>query len=388
MRYITASRIHDGHKWLPEGSVISVGPNGEILSVLNGPKEGSIHFDGVICPGFVNAHCHLELSHLKGLVPEHTGLIPFLGRIPRHRNDFTLEQKKAARHLALNELLTNGIVAVGDIANTNDSLDLRSEGKIHFHTFIESIGFIEANANRSFGFSELTFNEFQTQDQSGKIQKQSIVPHAPYSVSRSLFRLIDSHFGDTLISIHNQESEEENKFYERKEGAVRELLSGLGIDDSLFEPTGKTSLQSYGEWLTPEHPLILVHNTFSTKEDVAFANAGRPYTYWCLCPNANLYIENTLPDVDMLIANDCLICIGTDSLASNHQLCVLSELFTLKEHYPKLSWETLLNWGTINGAKALQMDNLLGSLDQGKFPGLLLINNLDSDMKPTVSRIA
>ena len=388
MGFITADRIHDGHKWLPEGTVIEVGVDGEILALLNGTVDDAIYYEGVICPGFVNVHCHLELSHLKGLVPEHTSLIPFLRSIPQHRNDFTVEQKLEARHQALNELVANGVVAVGDIANTTDTLDLRTKGALHFHTFIESIGFIEANANRSFGFSDTTFNAFLEQASSGKIQRQSITPHAPYSVSGSLFGLIDTHEEGSLVSIHNQESREENKFYEKKEGAVRELLAGLGIDDSLFVPTGKTSLQSYGEWLSPSHPLILVHNTYSTEADVVFAKLGRPDVFWCLCPNANLYIENSLPDVQMLMANDCMICVGTDSLASNHQLCVLSELFTLKEHFTNLSWETLINWGTFNGAKALQMDSEIGSFEQGKYPGLLLINGLDSGRKPTVSRIA
>ncbi len=388
MGFITADRIHDGHKWLPDRTVIEVGEDGEILAVIDGPVNDAVHYEGVICPGFVNVHCHLELSHLHGLVPEHTRLIPFLRSIPRHRNDFTAEQKLEARYQALNDLVSNGVVAVGDIANTAETLGLRAEGKLHFHTFIESIGFIEANAKRSFGFSEATFNEFQAQELSGKIQRQSITPHAPYSVSKALFGLIDCHLEGSLVSIHNQESKEENKFYERKEGAVRELLAGLGIDDSLFEPTGKTSLQSYGGWLLPMHPLILVHNTYSTQEDVVFANSGRNSVYWCLCPNANMYIENTLPDVPMLMANDCMICIGTDSLASNHQLCILSELYTLKEHFPNLSWETLLNWGTYNGAKALQMDNEIGSVEPGKHPGLLLINGLVSGVRPTVTRIA
>ena len=383
MSFLTAPRIHNGHKWLPEGTTIEVAGDGTIVAIHETPTKDTITYDGIIAPGFVNAHCHLELSHMKGVVPEHTGLIPFLKTIPRHRNDFTDEQKKTARHSAYNELLQNGVVAVGDIANTTDTLDVRALGQLSFYTFVESIGFTEANAPKAFGFATSTYETFAAQ-QVAKL-KQAIIPHAPYSVSSPLFRLIDAHTGDAVISIHNQESEEENKFYIRKEGGLRDLLLTLGVDDSFFTPTGVSSLQSYLPWLSPAHPFIFVHNTFTPREDVQFAHSRLKYVYWCFCPNANLYIENTLPDVDMFISEGANICIGTDSLASNHQLSILSELQTIKQRYPHISWETLLTWGTRNGALALQMPDL-GTIEVGKKPGIVAITGIDT-ASPRAERI-
>src|ERR1700752_4673982 len=124
MPFITASRIHDGHTWLPEGTVIEVADDGSVVALHDHTmQDKATHYDGILSPGLVNAHCHLELSHMKGVVPQHTGLIPFLKTIPLHRNDRTEEQKKTARHEAYLELLRNGVVAVGDIANTTDTLD-------------------------------------------------------------------------------------------------------------------------------------------------------------------------------------------------------------------------------------------------------------------------
>ena len=383
MGFITASRIHNGHNWLPEGTTIEVADDGTVIAIHDKPNEETVVYDGVLAPGFVNAHCHLELSHMKGLVPEHTGLIPFLKTIPRHRNDFTDEQKKAARHNAYDELVQNGVVAVGDIANTTDTLDIRALGKLNFYTFVETIGFTEANAQRAFGFAVSTYETFAAQQ--GERLKQAIIPHAPYSVSSPLFRLIDAHAGDVVISIHNQESEEENKFYTKKEGGVRDLLQTLGVDDSFFTPTGLSSLQSYLQWLSPTHPFIFVHNTYTRRQDVQFAHSRLKDVYWCLCPNANLYIENTLPDIEMFISENANICIGTDSLASNHQLSILSELSTIKERYPALRWETLLTWGTSNGARALQMEHI-GTIEAGKKPGVVQIIGMESDA-PKVKRI-
>ncbi len=388
MGFLTAKHIHNGHGWLPSGSVIEVSDDGLIISILDKPHPEAVFYEGILAPGFINAHCHLELSHMKGLVPEHTGLIPFLKNIPKHRNDFNAEQKKTARYNAHEELLSNGVVALGDIANTTDTLDVRAIDKLHFCTFVESIGFAEINAQKFFGFAKETYNAFAEQVGGKKRLMQSIVPHAPYSVSFSLFKLINTHRDDVLISIHNQESEEENRYFTTKEGHISDLFHSLGIDDSLFTPSGLSSLQSFTDWLSPGHPFIFVHNTYSKREDVQHAHSRIQEVYWCLCPNANLYIENTLPDIDMFISEGANICIGTDSLASNHQLCILSELYSIKERYPHLDWETLITWATRNGAYALQMQDITGTIEIGKMPGIIQINGLDNaGVKPAVKRI-
>lgn len=387
MQFITASRIHDGNKWLPEGTTIEVADDGTIVALHSTPVPQAEFYNGVLTPGFVNVHCHLELSHMKGVVPEGTGLIPFLKHIPQYRNTFTEEQKLAARHTAFNEMWHNGIVAVGDISNTADVVDLRAEDRMHFHTFVEALGFTRQNADRAFEYAHQVYEAYAAQ-QPGRMQlRQSITPHAPYSVSDTLFCLIDKHLPASVISIHNQESEEENKFYTTGEGMVCELLQLMGIDYSAFTPTGMPSLESYLQWLSKEHPFIFVHNTWSAKRDVQFAHTYAPYVHWCLCPNANIYIEGRLPDIDMLIAEGGHICIGTDSLASNHQLCVLSELYTIQQAFPHISWETLLRWGTANGAAALQMQDVAGTIKPGTRPGILHISGIESAAKPAVNRV-
>jgi cytosine/adenosine deaminase-related metal-dependent hydrolase len=386
MPFITAKQIHNGHGWLPEGSVIEVAEDGTIVSVLSEPVADTIFYEGILAPGFVNAHCHLELSHMRGAIPEHTTLIPFLKNVSFRRGDFTDEQKHLARHAAYTELVKNGVVAVGDIANTTDTIDLRSRGQLHLLTFVEALGFTESNAPRAFDAAVRTFNAFAQATDRTRILGQAVVPHAPYSVSSSLFRLIDAHSENTVISIHNQESEEEDKYYLSKEGNVRDLLHSLGIDDSLFTPTGRSSLQSYLNWLSAGRSMIFVHNTYTSREDIQYAQNRLGQAHWCLCPNANLYIENTLPDIDLLISEQAQICIGTDSLASNHELSIISELNTIKEHYPAIDWGTLLTWATKNGAKALQMEHAIGSIETGKQPGIVQVTFPGSE-KPTVNRL-
>lgn len=376
--FITAARIHNGLQWLPQGTVIEVADDGTIIDLhRSGSVIADVVYEGVLCPGFVNVHCHLELSHMKGAIPEHTGLIPFLQTIPRHRNDYTEEQKKDARLQALQEMVANGIVAVGDIANVADTLDLRTLDLLHFYTFVEAIGFSDINAQRSFDRSLAVYDTFAQQPQGKKMLKQVIAPHAPYSVSATLFRLIGNHTNGVL-SIHNQESKAEDEYYKYKTGQVQDLLHGLGIDDSFFVPPGTSSLQAYLQWLPHNRPYLLIHNTYTTQEDLQLALQLVPQLYCCLCPGANLYIEDRLPHVDMFLNNKATLCIGTDSLASNHSLSILAELQLLKKHYPALDWEQLLKWGTYNGACALQMDDVIGMIAKGKRPGIINIKDLDS----------
>src|SRR6185437_3156496 len=108
---------------------------------------------------------------------------------------------------------------------------------------------------------------------------------------------------------------------------------------------------------------------------------------FCLCPNANLYIENALPPVRLFLNNNCNIVLGTDSLASNHQLDILAEIKTIAKKFPEIKTETLLKWATINGAKALQMENEFGSFDKGKKPGVVLIENTERERIIPESRV-
>ncbi len=379
--FITASRIHNGENWLPEGSAIEIAADGTIIAITDTTPANATVYNGIICPGFVNVHCHTELSHMKGVIPEHTGLVPFLQTVSLHRNEHTTEQKKEARFRALDELYRNGVVAVGDIANTADTLDIRAEDKLHFHTFVESLGFSDANAERSFGYASSVYEQFRAQEQKEKRLSQSITPHAPYSVSKTLFGLIDAHAASGTIAIHNQECEAEGRFFMTKEGAIRDLLKGLGIDDTPFQPTGMSSIRSYLQWMTHNRRFVFVHNTYTPKEDIQHVQALVQEAYWCLCPNANLYIENRLPDIGMLMNESTNICIGTDSLASNHQLSVLAELQAIKTQYPTMDWGILLRWATYNGARALGLGDVTGILEAGKKPGIILITDIDASAK-------
>ena len=160
-------------------------------------------------------------------------------------------------------------------------------------------------------------------------------------------------------------------------GPLRDLYTGLGNDLSFFAPTQTNSLEAVLKSVGGNVPLLLVHNTYTTTDDLSKVAEYNSQVSYCLCPNANLYIEKRLPDIKLLGASDQLMVLGTDSLASNWTLSILDEMKTISASDPSIELATLISWATNNGAKFLGVDSELGSFEKGKRPGINLIYNVD-----------
>lgn len=379
MRFISADTIYPISQNPINNGVIVLDQAGQILDVLHsdeGIEKTNIEkHKGIITPGFVNAHCHLELSHLKGLIPEKTGIVNFAGHVIGKRNSISEEIKQEAIRLADEEMQRNGIVAVGDISNDDSTVEVKWKSKIHYHTFIELIGFNPANAQKIYDAGVELRKKYTS-----KNLIATLAPHAPYSVSLALMNLIVNENDGKSTTIHNQESKAENEFFEKGTGDFIKLYESLSLNIDYFNPTNKSALQSYLQNFVSTKNHALVHNTFSSEDDIRFAEKVSSNLFWCLCPNANLYIEQSLPNVPLLMQNNCKIVIGTDSLASNHQLSITDELNKLIKQFPAISINQALSWATKSGAEFLGMQNEFGSIEKGKKPGLVLLEEEKRDV--------
>ncbi|MBC8986133.1 amidohydrolase family protein [Pedobacter sp. N36a] len=376
--HISASYIYPVNAEPLKEGVISLDANGLILEILTAAEAESKgiqdikFYEGILVPGLVNTHCHLELSHLKGKIAKHTGLPGFVEQVIRQRQASD-EEVIDAMEIADREMYAQGIVAVADISNKLISKGVKEISGIYYHTFIEAMGFNPEKAGDIMEAAKGMKKAYQPLE-------ASIVPHAPYSVSDNLFAAIrkEAEENQDLISIHNQETLEENEFFEHKSGSFLKLYEFLGLNIDFFKATGKTSLQSYLPKLSPALKTLLVHNTMSSGADLDFAKANHPALYWCLCPNANLYIEDKLPELPLFLEAGLKMTLGTDSLASNDQLSIVEEMKTLQQHF-QIPLSTLLSWATINGAEFLGVEDRFGSLAPGKIPGINLLEFVDKD---------
>jgi len=377
MRYrkFKADYLFNGKNFL-DNKVLITSENGSVEDIVDAEEAGEdfSFYEGIISPGFINAHSHLELSHLQNMIPERTGLIDFVFSVVTQRH-FSEEKILDAIKNGEKEMRKNGIVGVGDISNNSLTISQKNKNNISYYNFVETSGWLPQIAPARF---ERSYSFYQEYLNNGL--KSSIVPHAPYSVSDNLWEKIIPLFPGKTVTIHNQETADEDLFFLEAKGNFTKMFGMMNIDNSFYKARKIRSVESYFHKFSSAESVILVHNTFTRQEDLDFIqkNKSDQLISFCLCPNANLYIENTLPPVNLFLENDCNIILGTDSLASNHQLNILEEIKTIVKNFPGIKTKNLLRWATINGAKALQMDKELGSFEKGKNPGVVLIENVEN----------
>jgi len=388
MRYrkLKADYLFTGGKLLNNEHVLIVNFDGEIINIIDAKNAGEEieTFAGILSPGFINAHCHLELAHLKNIIQERTGLVDFVFKVVTQRH-FAEDEILNSIEKGEEEMVQNGIIAVGDICNNTSTVSQKIKRNLHYYNFIETSGWLPEIASLRFERAKNIFDDFEKHN-----LKSSIVPHAPYSVSENLWKEMMPLFPGKVISIHNQESAQENLFFLEGKGDFTKMFEMMKIDNSFYVAKKKRSIESYFKKFSSAKSVILVHNTFTEQQDLDFIHEHKNKNQLvsiCLCPNANLFIENTLPPVDLFLRNDCQIILGTDSLASNHQLNILEEIKTIVKNFPEIKTETLLKWSTINGAKALQMENEIGSFENGKKPGIVLIENVEGGRITSNSKV-
>lgn len=355
-------------------AIVTTDDDGRIKAVestesLDGKHSVEYH-NGIIVPGFVNCHCHLELSHMKGTIPQHQGLAGFIEKIRTTRNS-TPEIIEKAAISGDREMYNTGTVVCADICNSPSSFEIKRRSRIRYFNLIEVFGVDPARASGRITEALLVAEEAQ------KLGLPfALTPHSAYSVSLPLFRLIsEKTAGNILFSIHFLETPGERQFLEEHSGPLMDTYerSGLMGDKREFASTHEDVIINI---IPQSGNLILVHNTYADQQIIDILSK-RKNLFWCLCPGSNTYIEDALPPVRLLMNEGCDIVIGTDSLASNTQLDILEELKLLQQNFPDLALTDLVKWATLNGAKALNEEKDYGSIEPGKKPGLLLIENAD-----------
>ena len=378
MRIIQASYIIPLNAAPIENGYLFIEDDGTIIHLTDiAPISNDFEvevYEGIVCPGFINTHCHLELSHMKEVMPEGTGLPEFVSQIPTRRNECILDPVASVK-AGNQEMIDAGIVAVGDISNTTDTLELKKSSAIKYHSFVEIFGLDKSQGHRLLADGMKVVEDYRAAELSA-----SLVPHAPYSLSPTLLEGIYSKSKDQILTIHHQETSSENEMFIDSKGDLADLFGGKGLDISSQMGFGTNSSQySLLQYLPKDQKVLLVHNTCSEASDINQVEAHFTNAYWCTCPKANWYIERALPNYDLWREKNLKITVGTDSLASNDTLSILEELKLIQKNFSHISTEELLVWACKNGADVFGYDDL-GSFSTGNKPGVILIENVEGVM--------
>ena len=375
MKHYSAQYIFTNEGPPLKRGIVSVNSDGTIAAVEDSggnlsERESAEFHNGIIIPGFVNCHCHLELSHMKGHSAPGLGLAEFLKNFRTKRENGNETMLFSAAE-ADREMYAGGVALCADICNTRMTFDIKKKSRIKYISLLEVFGLEPEKAGRR--MDEILQLAAIAHDYN---LPYSIVPHAAYSISLRLFGLLkEATANNKITSLHFMETEAEKTFLKYYDGP---LMKSYRESELLPETREIVSdhAEAVLEEVTPSGNLILVHNTFADRTTIRKVSK-RKNLYWCLCPRANLYIEDHMPPVDLLNEEGCRIVTGTDSLASNGSLDILAEIKVLQMHFPEVALAELVRWATINGAKALKQDSTYGSIRRGKKPGLLLLQDVD-----------
>lgn len=384
----SADQIFDGKQFLPAGTVVVVNNEGRIIDLTTTAEAGADveHLNGILTPGLINAHCHLELSHFKNKIEPGGGLVKFLlSVVSKRKEPWPEDWKREQIAAAATEMQAAGIVGVGDICNTTDAIATKLESGMEWHNLVEVLNFTDETLPPRLAHNQQVLDAHLA----AGLRSTVLTPHAPYSVSCATFEALNKATANQIISIHNQETGPETELFQKGSGDFFQLYALTGTPP--LGCTGKSSLQSWLPYFTKGQKIVLVHNTFTQKEDLDFAQRHADQhgleLAFCLCPNANLYIEGKLPQVNLFLEAGCKLVLGTDSYSSNWQLSIAAEMKALLDHFPELPLEMLLTAATSNGADAFNWPHL-GRLQKGIAPGLTLLHtNTEGNLTGSSRRV-
>lgn len=352
-----------------DGTILSIGKCDEDENVL----------EGALVPGFVNAHCHLELSHLHKKFCKGTGMAGFIDQINALRDWASDEVKTELVSQWMDKLWKDGVSAVADISNDASSFPVKKESPVYTRTFLEVFGTEPQDCSAvmaSVGKLQEVAREYGID--------AAPTPHSCYTMSPELLSASSAAGMESgWLSYHSQESQEEEDLLMDGTGAMAENRRKAGM--STPPVTGESSLKYFIDRLAAVKPaphqehILLVHNVTLKQDDIDAAKKAMTNVYWAICPLSNIFIHNALPPVQLMRENGLKICIGTDSLSSNDDLDMMAELKCLRENFPQVPAAELLKWASTNGAEFLGRQNVLGTLAKGKRPGIVLVTGLDGN---------
>ena len=332
---VTSAPIRNGYvDFTDDGTVAAVGQ-------LDGETAGTEFYNGIIVPGFTNAHCHIELSHLEGKFREATGMSGFID------------------------------------SNCDESFAMKSSSPMYTRTFIEVFGTEPQDAPAVIdGARKLLDKASEAGLDAG------ITPHSPYTMSAELLRAASAEgLKAGFISYHNQESQEEDDMIGFHRGPLYDNYVNRRL--SIVPATGRPAVFHFLDRLQEIHPapfeehVLLIHNTVAREDSILAAESILKHCTWVTCPLSNIFIHRSMADLPLLMKLGVRIAVGTDSLSSNHVLSMAEEFKCIHSRYPQIPLQTILEWCCLNGAAALGKDDVLGSFEPGKKPGAVLIDSID-----------
>jgi cytosine/adenosine deaminase-related metal-dependent hydrolase len=357
---VSSPPIQDGGVAVQSGTIAAVGPFRQVRRSWPG-AEVLDHPDCVLLPGLINAHAHLELSHLQelGRQPAPPSFPAWIERLLAMRSQAAAADEAAllqAARRTLEQQETEGVAVIADISNSGLTNQLAAEFSGRLAVFKEYLSLRADSAAAD-------LRRLQEEDEA-----QLCTGHAPYSTHPDLLRGLKARANRLghVFPIHVAESLEEIELLRTSRGLFRHFLEKRGLWDGTFQPLGQAGgavryLHQHG---LLDSRTLCVHCVHVAEAEIDLLAASGAKV--CLCPGSNRSLGVGRAAVSSLLQRGILPALGTDSLASNPQLSLWREMRLLADEHPELAPADILRMATLGGATALGQEQQLGSLEIGK----------------------
>ena len=362
--------LQNGYVVVQEGFIIEIGTGSKSI---DGPIID--HGDGAIIPGLVNAHTHLELCALKDKLDPQQGFQAWVQDLISQRERLETETIFEEAGQGIQQLLETGCIAAGEIATLGLTRDLFMSSPLLGIWFQELLG-------------EHLSPDTRLTCRKGPRQSVSLAGHAPHTTSPELLNRLKTltQKGKLLFSLHLGESDAESEFIATGKGAWADFLRERKIDFSFWGVGNNLTPVAYASRnnLLDEHTLA-VHLIQADQNDMEILQSSR--TPVCVCLRSNQALHGKLPDIPVMLQHGLLLCLGTDSLASVDSLDLFDEMKFTATCFPDIPPAAILAMATRNGALALGLDGLAGTLRPGEIGSFLYLDLAAANMNQLLESI-
>lgn len=372
--------IRFDHPPITNGDLVVEGSRIVSLAPANRAKTALDSGDVALLPGFINAHTHLELTQLAGRVPFETTFAGWIESLLALRPEIDAEVARVASiRDGIAQSLAAGVTTVGEISRGPWNENELTDSALRSVRFSEVLGIGEREADAFHTADELERELLRFAGAAARRETQNpprlgISPHSPYSTSAEVYRrcVARAQERDWGITTHLAETREEIEFLRHGTGPLRELLDARGILTSArWKPPGCSPVEFAAAVGLLEARPLLAHVNYVEDDELALLAAHEVHVAYC--PRTHRFFRHEPHRFREMLKRGINVCVGTDSLASNPSLSVLEELQFLRREHPDLPPQTILEMGTIRGARALGLEGLTGSISLGKQADLVAL---------------
>ncbi len=339
--------------------------------------------DTVLTPGFVNAHSHLELTSLKKL--EYRGnFTDWIRKVVETKPQISEQDYQKGIQQGIDLMLQSGITTVGDHVSFNTDLELILKSPLRGILFVEILGVVKEVSEMVFSNAEKLEQLYQKDSSLFQIYAS---PHSVHAVHPEILPKLFSK-ERKVLSIHLGESEEEKEYFKDQAGSLYEFIMNRRGEPSV-RPDGVQNYQRFSDLqhfrantrfaptaiqlLESQHLLsnqiMAVHCNYLEEKD--FDLLDKYEMSIVHCPSSHDYFSHQKFDLEECRKRNINIALGTDSLASGESLSILDQIRLAKKNYPDISAQEWIKMTTLNGAKALKMENEIGSITKNKMADII-----------------